>query len=133
MTMKIINEYSLSELAERTGITPRNVRFYIAQGLVPSPITQGRTARYTATHLDILRRIKSLKAEGMSLMEIQAQLKQPPLFTLEGEQVTNVRVTSDVLVIFKHSAMSAARQRAVHLGIEALARTIAYEESKSNE
>lgn len=67
-------EYSLSDLAEKSGQPPRTIRFYIARGLLSGPEGAGRTARYTRAHLDRLRRIAELKAAGLTLSEISLRL-----------------------------------------------------------
>ena len=65
--------YTLSELAELAGISSRTIRYYIAEGLLPSP-PQGRSSFYTGVHLDLLRRIKEEKAKGLSLAWIKKVL-----------------------------------------------------------
>ena len=39
-------EYSLQELADLADVTPRTIRYYIVQGLLPSPEGAGPAARY---------------------------------------------------------------------------------------
>ena len=56
------SDYSLSELAKLADVSPRTVRYYIAQGLLPSPVQQGPNTRYTDAHLDRLRLIRRLQA-----------------------------------------------------------------------
>jgi DNA-binding transcriptional MerR regulator len=68
------NDYTLSDLVKLTGITPRTVRYYIAQGLLPSPSAQGPNARYSDVHLDRLRLIRKLQAAHLPLAEIRKQL-----------------------------------------------------------
>ena len=69
-------EYTLSELVKLTGVSPRTVRYYIAQGLLPSPIQQGPNTRYTEAHLDRLRLIKRLQAAHLPLAEIRRRLRR---------------------------------------------------------
>jgi DNA-binding transcriptional MerR regulator len=54
-------EYPIRELAERAGVSVRTVRYYIQEGLLPAPDTQGRFASYTEEHLDRLELIRRLK------------------------------------------------------------------------
>ena len=67
--------YSLTDLADLVGVTPRTVRYYIAQGLLPSPDKVGPAARYTDGHLDRLRLIRRLQREHLPLAEIRSRLE----------------------------------------------------------
>ncbi len=69
------NKFSLADLADLVGVTPRTVRYYVAQGLLPSPGQVGPGARYTDGHLDRLRLIRRLQHEHLPLAEIRARLK----------------------------------------------------------
>lgn len=72
-------ELKLDELAQRTGVSPRTVRYYIAQGLLPSPGRLGPMTRYGREHLDRLRLIKQLQEERLSLAEIRSRLEGEPI------------------------------------------------------
>lgn len=72
------NEYSLQELAQLTGVTPRTIRYYIAQGLLPAPSQAGPAARYSDTHLERIRIIKKLQSAHLPLAEIRNQLRGMP-------------------------------------------------------
>lgn len=63
--------YTVDDLAERTGLTPRTIRSYQTQGLLPPPDRHGRVAYYGESHLDRLDEITELKEEGLSLASIQ--------------------------------------------------------------
>lgn len=67
-------EYSISELARQAGVTPRTIRYYTSEGLLPQPETRGRYARYRAGHLQRLRQIAALKAQYLPLSVIRQQL-----------------------------------------------------------
>ena len=54
-------EYSLQDLADLAGATPRTIRYYIAQGLLASPGRVGPGTTYTEGHLNRLRLIKRLQ------------------------------------------------------------------------
>ncbi len=64
---------TLAELAQRSEVPARTIRFYIARGLLPGPAKAGRAAAYTEQHLARLDEIKKLQAEGRTLSGI-AQL-----------------------------------------------------------
>ena len=68
-------DYSLADLAKLADVTPRTIRFYIAQGLLPSPGQQGPATRYTDEHLERLLAIKKLQAAHLPLAEIRTQLR----------------------------------------------------------
>lgn len=67
-------EYTLQQLAERADVTPRTIRYYISQGLLPSPGQVGPGARYTDAHLERLRLIRRLQRAHLPLAEIRAEL-----------------------------------------------------------
>jgi DNA-binding transcriptional MerR regulator len=65
----------LIDLAKLADVTPRTIRFYIAQGLLPSPEAAGPRTTYTDEHLERLRLIKKMQAAHMPLATIRAQLR----------------------------------------------------------
>ncbi|WP_299026980.1 MerR family transcriptional regulator [uncultured Thermanaerothrix sp.] len=62
--------YTLQELAERCGVTPRTIRFYTEEGLLPPPLQEGRLGLYTDEHVERLELIRQLKAAFLPLREI---------------------------------------------------------------
>ena len=68
--------YDLGELCELADVTPRTVRYYLQQGLLPSPGRQGPATRYDRGHLDRLRLIKRLQQEHLPLAEIRRRLEE---------------------------------------------------------
>ena len=68
------SEYSLQDLVDLAGVTPRTIRYYIAQGLLPSPGKAGPGATYTDGHLHRLRLIRRLQREHLPLAEIRSRL-----------------------------------------------------------
>lgn len=66
--------YRMNELAKVTGLTPRTIRFYIHEGLLPPPEGGGPAAAYTAEHRDRLTLIGLLKARYLPLQEIRQRL-----------------------------------------------------------
>jgi DNA-binding transcriptional MerR regulator len=66
--------YSLTELADLAGVTPRTVRYYMSQGLLPSPGASGPGAKYDDTHLERLRLVRRLQREHLPLAEIRQRL-----------------------------------------------------------
>src|SRR3954447_12683127 len=66
---------TISELAERVGMTARNIRAHQSRGLLPPPIRQGRIACYGAEHEAVLIRITELQAKGYNLAAIEELLR----------------------------------------------------------
>jgi len=67
-------EYSLQELADLAGVTPRTIRYYIVSGLLPSPGKAGPGTTYTDGHLNRLRLVRRLQREHLPLAEIRSRL-----------------------------------------------------------
>lgn len=67
-------EYSLDELSTLAEVTPRTVRYYIVEGLLPPPLTTGRNATYSQDHLDRLNAIAAMKEMYLPLREIRHRL-----------------------------------------------------------
>ena len=70
--------YNLETLAGIAGVTPRTIRFYTAEGLLPPPRTRGRYAVYTDEHLNRLRLIARLKEAYLPLQEIKNRIEAAP-------------------------------------------------------
>ncbi|MFH1467077.1 MAG: MerR family transcriptional regulator [Pseudomonadota bacterium] len=66
--------YTFTELCVRAGVSERTVRYYVAQGLLPSPGT-GRAARWRGDHLRRLDLILQLKEKHLPLAEIRLKLE----------------------------------------------------------
>jgi DNA-binding transcriptional MerR regulator len=69
-----MERYRIAELAQATGLTPRTIRFYVAEGLLPPPEGAGPAAVYTAGHRDRLQLITSLKDQYLPLKEIRRRI-----------------------------------------------------------
>lgn len=67
-------EYSLDELSTLADVSPRTVRYYIVEGLLPPPLTTGRNATYSQDHLDRLNAIAAMKEMYLPLREIRHRL-----------------------------------------------------------
>ena len=68
-------ELTLAELADASGLQSRTIRSWVAQGLLPGPLTRGPAARYPADQLERILAIRTLKdLLGMSLTDIRREL-----------------------------------------------------------
>jgi DNA-binding transcriptional MerR regulator len=65
------DELTLDELALRSGVSARTIRFYQSAGVLPRPRRVGRDARYREDHLDRLRLIAELQERGLKLEAIK--------------------------------------------------------------
>ena len=61
---------SIGQLAKLADTTVRTIRYYIAEGLLPSSVDRGSTSYYNDKHLERLELIAILKERRMSLAEI---------------------------------------------------------------
>ena len=93
-------QYTLSEVCEMTNVTPRNVRYYIQQGLVDPANGAGRGAWYGRRHLMQLMMVSQLQAEGLSLERIRELLrdKGPKPLLPPRENTGGVEVWSHIYV-----------------------------------
>ena len=66
--------FDLNDLCQQGGVTTRTVRYYVQQGLLPSP-GLGAGARYGQGHLVRLRLIRRLQSEHLPLAEIRRRLE----------------------------------------------------------
>lgn len=66
---------TIAELAEEADVTPRTIRYYVEQGLLPPP-GRGRIAEYTEEHLQLLGLIGRLKRHYLPLEEIRDMLQR---------------------------------------------------------
>src|SRR5579871_1781755 len=64
----------IADLAERASVTPRTIRFYITEGLLPPPGGAGPHRVYTSDHLLRLQAIQRLKDAYLPLREIRRRL-----------------------------------------------------------
>ncbi|MFF9391064.1 MerR family transcriptional regulator [Streptomyces griseoluteus] len=70
---------TIDELAARSGVTVRTVRFYGTRGLLPPPeIGPRRVGRYGREHLARLALIEELRLQGMTLAAIERYISRLP-------------------------------------------------------
>jgi DNA-binding transcriptional MerR regulator len=83
--------YSITELADLASVTPRTVRYYLAQGLIPSPGATGPGVKYGDAVLDRLRLIRRLQREHLPLAEIRTRLAG-----LDGDSIAELAAEAPV-------------------------------------
>jgi DNA-binding transcriptional MerR regulator len=69
---------TIDQLAQRSGITVRTIRFYAGRGLLPPPRLRGRTGLYGPDHLARLELVSELSALGFTLAAIENHLRRLP-------------------------------------------------------
>lgn len=66
--------YSVDQLAQKVGMSPRNIRAHQARKLLAPPVRRGRVACYDDGHVRRLESIKALQRQGFNLVSIEAML-----------------------------------------------------------
>ena len=69
------SEMTIHELAERTGMTVRNIRAHQTRGLLPAPVVRGRTGYYNEEHVSRIVLTREMQAEGLNLEAIRRVLE----------------------------------------------------------
>ena len=67
----IPERFSIDELSTLAGLTPRTVRYYIAEGLIDRPRGEKRGAHYVRRHLEQLLLIRRWTDAGLSLDRVR--------------------------------------------------------------
>jgi DNA-binding transcriptional MerR regulator len=75
-------QLTIQELARRARVTPRTIRYYVEQGVLPPP-HRGRPAEYTDEHLRRLALIRRLKEQYLPLEEIRDTMQRLSLGEVE--------------------------------------------------
>jgi DNA-binding transcriptional MerR regulator len=68
-------ELTIRELAERTGMTVRNIRAHQTRGLLPPPVVRGRTGYYNEEHVARIALTREMQADGLNLEAIRRVLE----------------------------------------------------------
>lgn len=63
---------TIEAIADKAGISPRAVRYYVQTGIIDAPFGRGRGARYGEVHLRQIDRAKAMKDIGYTLDHIAA-------------------------------------------------------------
>ena len=71
-------EYTVSELADKAGVTKRTIHYYISKGLLLPPEGSGVNSLYNDEHLERILLIKKLQAEYMPLNKIREYILENP-------------------------------------------------------
>ncbi|WP_088278460.1 helix-turn-helix domain-containing protein [Ideonella sp. A 288] len=124
---------SIDALASLAGVTPRTVRFYIAEGLLDRPLGEKRGAHYGRRHLEQLLLVRRWTDAGLSLDRVRelvagAPEDPPPRAAAPGSVQVWSRVTvADGLEVHLEpgrAGLSPEQLRALVRGITALYRQV---------
>jgi DNA-binding transcriptional MerR regulator len=69
---------TIDALAQRTGMTVRNIRAHQSRGLLQPPEIEGRTGYYGAEHVARIELISEMQADGFNLAAIKRLLEDRP-------------------------------------------------------
>jgi DNA-binding transcriptional MerR regulator len=78
-------EMTIREVAERTGMTVRNIRAHQTRGLLPPPVVRGRTGYYNEEHVARIELTREMQADGLNLEAIRRVFE-----TGDGEAVAEI-------------------------------------------
>src|ERR671914_2435676 len=73
-----LDQLTIGELADRSGVAPSALRYYEAQGLITATRTSGNQRRYERPTLRRVAFIRSAQRGGLSLEEITEALSTLP-------------------------------------------------------
>jgi len=64
------DELTIEQLAAEVGMTVRNIRAHQSRGLLDPPTVRGRTGFYGPAHVERLRLVRDMQADGLNLAAI---------------------------------------------------------------
>lgn len=70
-------EYTIDQLAAKTGVPSRTIRFYQAKGVLAPPKRRGRVAFYDDSHATRLKLVSELQDKGLRLRAIRDLILTP--------------------------------------------------------
>jgi DNA-binding transcriptional MerR regulator len=78
ITDEMPEKLTIDALAQRTGMTVRNIRAHQSRGLLPPPDIEGRTGYYGPEHVARIELISEMQADGFNLAAIKRLLEDRP-------------------------------------------------------
>jgi DNA-binding transcriptional MerR regulator len=126
--IEVSDQFTLTELAEQSGIPERTIRFYISRKLLEGPVKSGRGAVYTPQHLERLGQIKALQAQGRMLAEIGPILGAGTAVQTAPPSAWWQHVIGDDVLVWTRADASPWRLKQVRAAIEEMANRLAHKE-----
>ena len=120
--------FNIETLAKKTGLTRRTIRYYVQRGLLQKPEGGGRGHYYTDYHLERIKEIKRLTAQGVPLEKmkeffsgIQIAIKEPSTNLVQMHHAPvvredhwkRIRIGPDMEVSFRAGAISKEEEQAI--------------------
>jgi DNA-binding transcriptional MerR regulator len=112
------DELTIDELAARTGMTVRTVRYYASEGLLPPPIRRGRIAYYGQPHRLRLDLVRALQEHGYTLAAIERVLGRIPLDANPAQYAVHSAVLAPWLPDNSESITRNALERRIGRGLD---------------
>jgi DNA-binding transcriptional MerR regulator len=126
----VSDRMTIEQLADRAGMTVRNVREHQTRGLLPPPALVGRKGYYDERHLARLLVVRQLQEEGLNLHAVGWLLEQAPpdaadevarlkqaLFAPWTTEQPRTYTLTELVARFGEDAGPATRARAETLGL----------------
>jgi len=122
-------EMTIRQLAERTGMTVRNIRAHQTRGLLPPPTVRGRTGYYGEEHVARIELTREMQADGLNLEAIRRVLDSGDgsaaaifdftraLRTPFEDEAPEIVDADELTAVWGDAADSKLRRRAEKLGI----------------
>ncbi len=104
-------DYSISDVAALTGTPVRTIRYYIAEGLLPSSGKVGPAARYDDAFVARLRAIRRLQERHLPLAEIRRALAAMPDATVIAAVEPAEPVPADSAAEYVRRLLGVAEER----------------------
>lgn len=100
--------FTAVELEDATGVSARNIRYYIQEGLVRPAAGRGKSSYYTPVHVEQLTLVRDLRARGLSLEEIrEAMAAEASPVEEEHESWRRIRLRDDLEIHVRADAPEA--------------------------
>ncbi len=120
---------TIDEVARDTGMTARNIRAHQSRGLLPPPQVRARTGYYTTDHINRIKLIQDMQAQGFNLKAIERLLTlgagsstelalafERVILTPFGDEQPEVITTEELAETFGEHADGRSTQRAIKMG-----------------
>jgi DNA-binding transcriptional MerR regulator len=118
-------DYSLADVAALTETPVRTIRYYIAQGLLPSPGKVGPAARYDDAFVARLRAIRRLQDRHLPLAEIRRTLEGVPDATVMAAVEPDEALPPDSAAEYVRRLLGVAEERVSYAAVPPPAPSVA--------
>ena len=107
--------FTMAELEEATGVSTRNIRYYIQEGLIPPAAGRGKSSYYTPAHVEQLTIVRDLRARNLSLDEIREAIAPTVASEADGRETWHrIRLRDDLEIHVRSDAPEAVQELTRH-------------------